>query len=189
MITNLHPPTALIRTERFFASGGFDESMRDGYEDWDFWLRIAERGWRGVRIRQPVYTWRRHSRQTMIEGAVRKHETLYRRIVENHRSLYGRHADALIARMNLMLREHDMNWLDESGDAIHLRGLIRQRERYEAMRSVRLHHALHRAIDELPRPIGAAARGVMGLLKRLVTRRPEPHNSAEQQTAIPDPGR
>src|SRR5262245_48948394 len=129
---------------------------------------MAERGWRGVRVRRPVYVWRRHSRETMIADAVRKHEAIYRRIVENHRGLFERHADELVARMNRMLREHDMNWLDESGDPIHLRGLLRQRERYEAMRAVRIHHAVHGAIDGLPGPLAAAARGAMGLLRGLV---------------------
>jgi len=167
MITNLHPPTALIRRSALEASGGFDESMRDGYEDWDFWLRLAERGFRGVRVRRPVYVWRRHSRETMIAGAVRHHEEIYRTIVANHGALFDAHADELIARMNLMLRRHDMNWLDESGEPIHLIGLKRQRARYEAMRAVRAHHALHRVLDRMPAPLSAGARGVVSVLKRL----------------------
>ena len=170
MITNLHPPTALIRREAFAKSGGFDESMRDGYEDWDFWLRLADQGFRGVRVRKPVYVWRRHSRETMIAGAVRHHEEIYRRIVANHAAMFDAHADELIARMNLMLRRHDMNWLDESLEPIHLIGLKRQRARYEGMKAVRLHHALHGLIDRLPRPLSAGARGVMSALKRLASR-------------------
>ena len=34
---------ALVRREAFEAVGGYDESMREGCEDWDFWLRLVER--------------------------------------------------------------------------------------------------------------------------------------------------
>jgi glycosyltransferase involved in cell wall biosynthesis len=158
MITNLHPPTALVRRSAFEAVGGFDESMRDGYEDWDFWLRLASRGLRGVRVQKPIYTWRRHSTKTMISAAVQKHEAIYRRIMANHPALFGARGDEALLRMNTLLRRHDMNWLDESLEPIPLVKLKAQRQRYEAMPAVRLHHALHRAIATLPRPVSAAAR-------------------------------
>lgn len=166
LMTNLHAVTALVKRERFEAVGGFDESMRVGYEDWDLWLRFAGRGWRGTRVRRPVFTWLRHSGgETMISRAVDRHGELFRRLMANHAAMYQRHADELIGRMNGMLRTHDMNWLDESGVPIHLRGLRAQRERYEAMPSVRLHHALHRGISRLPRPVAAAARGCLRVVK------------------------
>jgi glycosyltransferase involved in cell wall biosynthesis len=158
MITNLHAVTALVRRERFEAVGGFDPAMREGYEDWDLWLKFVERGWRGVRIPGTVFVWRRHGTRTMISGAVAHHDLLYRRMIQSHRVLFERHADAILARMNGMLREHDMNWLDESGLPIHLRGLLRQREMFERLPAVRLHHAVHRVIDALPGPARAAAR-------------------------------
>jgi glycosyltransferase involved in cell wall biosynthesis len=173
MATNLHPPTALIRRERFESVGGYDETMREGYEDWDLWLRFAERGWRGVRVRRPVYVWRRHSGgATMISRAVQRHEAIYRRMVESHAAFYERHADALLGLMNGMLRRHDMNWLDESGEPIHRRGLLAQRARYEAMPSVRVHHALHRMIDHLPRPLASGARLGLRAARRLLAGAP-----------------
>jgi glycosyltransferase involved in cell wall biosynthesis len=170
MITNLHPPTALVRTSAFDAVRGFDESMRDGYEDWDFWLRLAGHGYRGVRVQKPTYTWRRHSSTTMISGAVQKHEAIYRRIVANHPKLFGERGDAALLRMNVLLRRHDMNWLDESLEPIPLVKLKAQRERYEAMPAVRVHHAIHRAIVALPRPAASVARKGLSGVKRLLVR-------------------
>jgi len=54
LVTNLHPVTCLIRRDCFEAVGGFDESMTRGYEDWDLWLRLASRGWPGVRWPEPL---------------------------------------------------------------------------------------------------------------------------------------
>lgn len=168
MITNLHPVTALVRRECFEAVGGFDESMRRGYEDWDLWLKFVERGWRGVRVREPLFVWRRHSEATMVMHAVKHHRELYQGIVQRHRALYDRHALELVGRMSGMMRRFDMNWLDESGEPINLMALKRQRAMYESMAAVRLHHWLHRGIGVLPGPLARGSTRVLGWLRRLV---------------------
>jgi glycosyltransferase involved in cell wall biosynthesis len=125
MVTNLHPVTTLVRRACFEAVGGFDETMKEGYEDWDLWLKFVERGWRGVRVREPLFIWRRHSHNTMIVEAGQRHERLYRALVENHRGLFVRHAPELLVIANAMLRRSDANWLDESLEAIVVRDLRR----------------------------------------------------------------
>jgi glycosyltransferase involved in cell wall biosynthesis/GT2 family glycosyltransferase len=46
---NIVPPTSLIRRDVFAAVGGFDEDLRQGLEDWEFWLRCANAGlWGGT---------------------------------------------------------------------------------------------------------------------------------------------
>ena len=144
MITNIHPVTTLVRRERFEAAGGFNEGMRGGYEDWDLWLKFVERGWRGVRVREPLFTWRRHSDSTMVMNVVQNHAALYDRIRAQHRELYTRHARELIIRTNTMLRRFDMNWLDEEGEPINLRALKDQRRMYESLLAVRLERTLRR---------------------------------------------
>lgn len=145
LITNLHPVTCLVRWEAFDALAertgrdGFDETMRDGYEDWELWIAFSELGFRGVRVPRVLFNWRRHSHDTMIFDAVRRHDALYGSIIERHRALYAAHADAIVRRTNSMLRAWNMNWLDESGEPIPLANLkrsrdelIRLRERYHA---------------------------------------------------------
>ncbi len=135
MVTNLHPVTTLVRRECFEAVGGFDDSMRGGYEDWDLWLKFVERGWRGVRVREPLFTWRRHSHVTMIVEAGQQHGRLFGHLVRNHPDLYRRHADDLHILANTLLRRGEGNWLDESGEAIvqrdmrrHMAALTEQRD-------------------------------------------------------------
>jgi glycosyltransferase involved in cell wall biosynthesis len=151
LITNLHPVTALVRRECFEATGGFEESMRGGYEDWDLWIKFVERGWRGVRVREPLFVWRRHSHDTMIMNVIHNHESLFRGIMERHAEIYQRLGPELLVRMNVMMRRFDVNWLDESGDPIRLMALRRQRERYERMPGVRLHRALGALVRKVRR--------------------------------------
>lgn len=123
MVTNLHPVTALVRRACFEQVGGFDATMRKGYEDWDFWLKFAERGWRGVRVREPLFNWRRHSDDTMVMDAVKRHEELFTALVHRHPAMYASAWMDIIRLSNVLLRRADANWLDESGEAIVLRDL------------------------------------------------------------------
>jgi glycosyltransferase involved in cell wall biosynthesis len=171
LLTNLHPVTAMVRRDRFEAVGGFDETLRDGYEDWDLWLRFAGHGWKGVRVREPLFVWNRHSPDTMIAGSSARHAELFRALVDRHRAMYERHAMELLCRAGDMLARADMNWIDEDGEPINLRALEGQRAMYESMAAVRLHHAVHGAVSALPGPLSRGARRVLATLKRLAPRR------------------
>lgn len=123
LVTNLHPVTALVRREHFERTGGFDESMRLGYEDWELWLRFSAQGWRGVRVREPLFNWRRHSEITMVIEAVSRHEQLSGFLMNRHADLFARHWPEVAARANLLLRKADANWIDENHEAIVVRDL------------------------------------------------------------------
>jgi glycosyltransferase involved in cell wall biosynthesis len=150
MVTNLHPVTTLVRRERFEEVGGFDETMRNGYEDWDLWLKFVERGWRGVRVAEPLFIWRRHSHTTMIMNVIRDHESLFAAIRERHRELYARHGAEIIVRSNTIMNRAEMGWLDESGEPINLRALKRQRGMYESIVAVRVQRRLQKLMGRRP---------------------------------------
>jgi GT2 family glycosyltransferase len=59
LIDNQVSGRALIRRSVFDVVGGYDESFRDGFEDWDFWLRCADRGLWGVTIPESLEWFRR----------------------------------------------------------------------------------------------------------------------------------
>ena len=50
----------LVRRSVFDAAGGYDEQIRDGLEDWEFWVRCAKAGYWGHTISEPLlwYRWR-----------------------------------------------------------------------------------------------------------------------------------
>lgn len=49
---------SLFRKEVWEAVGGFDEKMRDGYEDWDFWTRVAAKGFSFTVVPQVLFEYR-----------------------------------------------------------------------------------------------------------------------------------
>jgi len=79
--------SAIFKRDIWQSVGGYNESMVDGYEDWDFWLAIAKAGGIGSKIDEPLFLYRKHG-HTMISSALEKHDTLYKQIKNNHRALY-----------------------------------------------------------------------------------------------------
>jgi hypothetical protein len=66
--------------------------MRDGYEDWDFSLRLARAGYRGVRLAKPLYIYQIASaaipsRSTDIDSK-RLYAALWRYIRDHHADSY-----------------------------------------------------------------------------------------------------
>ena len=52
--------TALTRRADALAVGGFHSNPENAWEDWDFWLRLLERGRYGVAVPEPLLRYRRH---------------------------------------------------------------------------------------------------------------------------------
>lgn len=57
LFTNTMSSGLVLRRRVFEMAGGYDESMREGYEDWDFSLRLSNAGVRGIGIAQPLYVY------------------------------------------------------------------------------------------------------------------------------------
>lgn len=56
---NVGPPISVIRREAYADCGGFDESIRFGHEDWDFWLAMAKAGHWGATIQEFLQWYRK----------------------------------------------------------------------------------------------------------------------------------
>ena len=56
---NVFNGAALFRRELVEIVGGFDESMRNGCEDWEFWIRVMTAGYRGATIPAVLHRYRR----------------------------------------------------------------------------------------------------------------------------------
>lgn len=56
---NSGPPISVIRRAAYNDCGGFDESIRFGHEDWDFWLAMAKAGHWGYTIPELLQWYRK----------------------------------------------------------------------------------------------------------------------------------
>ena len=72
---------SLFRKGMWEAVGGYDESMREGYEDWDFWLRSVNKGYTVKTIQEVLFFYRKHG-NSMVSEAVQKHDKLKQYIID-----------------------------------------------------------------------------------------------------------
>lgn len=63
--------------------GGYDESMKDGYEDWDFWIRCLLAGYDIEVIDEPLYFYRKHN-DSMVEWTKKKHKEIKKYIIDKN---------------------------------------------------------------------------------------------------------
>ncbi|MBL6457027.1 glycosyltransferase [Belnapia sp. T6] len=77
---------SVIRREMAEAGLRFDESMRDGFEDWDFWLSAAGRGWRGQHLPAAGFLYRRRP-ESMLAASERLRPLLLGQLQRKHAAL------------------------------------------------------------------------------------------------------
>jgi glycosyltransferase involved in cell wall biosynthesis len=63
---------AMVRKQVLEAVGGFDQELVDGFEDWDLWLRCADRGFWGTTIPEYLDWFRRRDPPSAWEDPARK---------------------------------------------------------------------------------------------------------------------
>lgn len=95
---NCCPATHILRRDVFEQCGGYDESMRSGFEDWDFFLSMLETSpgsWIGI-VNQPLIQYRTAPASPNIKSMNKRLE-LMRFMIKKHVSSYHDHiVDALL---------------------------------------------------------------------------------------------
>jgi len=90
---------ALARREAIDAIGGYDENMAaSGDEDWDLWISLVEKGFRGAIIPEVLFYYRRRA-GSMSTFSMRgeRRLRLWENLLEKHRASYERHLPEVLA--------------------------------------------------------------------------------------------
>jgi glycosyltransferase involved in cell wall biosynthesis len=97
---NVIPVTALFRREAWAAVGGFRLAMARGWEDWDFWLSLLERG-EQVHQLEAVVLDVRIKRQSRNRGwSPMERRQAVETLVQHHPAFFGRHVAVLLDRVS-----------------------------------------------------------------------------------------
>ncbi|MEY8518072.1 glycosyltransferase family A protein [Lachnospiraceae bacterium 29-84] len=95
---NCCPATHILRRDVFEQCGGYDESMRSGFEDWDFFLSMLETSLEssiGI-VDKPLIQYRTAPASSNVKS-MEKRLGLMRFIIEKHKDSYHGHmVDALL---------------------------------------------------------------------------------------------
>lgn len=91
--------------------GGYDESMRQGYEDWEWNIRLGSNGYFGKAIEAPLFHYRVQSTGMLVSMSRNKHADLWAFIRQKHHGLY--HFGTLLSQWK--------TWRDKASTrALHL---------------------------------------------------------------------
>jgi len=163
---------ALVRLDAVRAAGGYDERMREGNEEWDLWLRLAERGHCGVILPEALFYYRRRPGSlSAITLAPENHLRLVRTLLEQHHDAVLGHLDEILTLKDVEGETHLAAIDNMQGHLAHLLQpfLDATRTERDALRD-KLAEAERRraAVDETAalRAALAAARGEVDALRR-----------------------
>ncbi|WOD43977.1 glycosyltransferase [Hwangdonia lutea] len=75
--------TSMFRKKDWELCGGYDESMREGFEDWEFFIRLLARGGVAYVIKEPLYNYRKRSDSTTTKANSKKYRLLKHIYIKN----------------------------------------------------------------------------------------------------------
>lgn len=71
LVNNQAYPPSMFKKTIWEEIGGFDEQMKSGYEDWDYFLRIVAKGYKVETINEPLFLYRKHGK-SMVDKSREK---------------------------------------------------------------------------------------------------------------------
>lgn len=94
---NACPASAVFRRSAWELAGGYRETMRAGFEDWDFFLSLLEQGGRIEIVPAPLLRYRTHPSSLNVTSMADRLNR-FREIISGHRAAYQDHLlEALLA--------------------------------------------------------------------------------------------
>lgn len=90
LMNNLVHAASVFRRSVWQDVGGYSEKMKHGYEDWEFWLRFAEKGYKWKVIQEPLFLYRIRS-NSMLASSKEIHTEIYRDMFFLHEDLFRKY--------------------------------------------------------------------------------------------------
>lgn len=88
LFLNQLPYSLLMPKEIWKKVGGYDETMRRGYEDWEFNIKLGINGYYGVVVPRPLFHYRVTSGGMLLSRSNSLHGELWREIQDKHANAY-----------------------------------------------------------------------------------------------------
>lgn len=103
---NIIMATSLYRKESWKRVGGYDESMKDGFEDWDFWISILKGGAEFKIVSEFLFYYRKAA-ASMLTNTVANHlESVTKYIYKKHPEVYINKFDSTMDYVFYLIKKH-----------------------------------------------------------------------------------
>jgi len=98
--------TSLFRKICWEEVGGYDETMKKGFEDWEFWIAITKRGWKYKVIEEFLFYYRKSKKSMLVDTLNNHAESNKEYIYKKHREIYIKDFDNCITVLFYGLKTH-----------------------------------------------------------------------------------
>ena len=68
---------SLFKKEIWKTIGGYDEQIKLGFEDWDFWLRATMIGYNVSVVEEVLFYYRKHENESMLSNAIKHYNEIW----------------------------------------------------------------------------------------------------------------
>lgn len=90
--------SAMFKKEDWITCGGYDETMQNGFEDWEFYIRLLSQGGRAEVIKESLYNYRKRENTTTSKANQVKYD-LFKYIFTKHKDLYISYYDSFMTQL------------------------------------------------------------------------------------------
>ncbi|WP_293870250.1 glycosyltransferase family A protein [Flavobacterium sp.] len=101
---------SLFRKKCWEEVKGFDQEMKNGYEDWEFYIRVSKEGWETKIIKEPLFFYRQHKISMRTEALNKYDYEIRLYIFKKHKDIYLNFYDEMIS---FFLQSIDLNRKNE----------------------------------------------------------------------------
>lgn len=98
LFSNAALGTSMFRKKDWNNCGRYDETMKKGLEDWEFFIRLLKNGGSTEIIQEPLYNYRKRNNSTTAKANLAKYELL-NYIYIKHRDLYVLYFEDFISHL------------------------------------------------------------------------------------------
>lgn len=105
LFSNQCPACAIVRKADWDAIGGYDEAMKLGYEDWEFYIRITKNGKEVHVIDEHLLYYRQTKKSTLQNDTHPNRKAIIEYIVNKHQDVYLGNIATLIDHKEVLYTE------------------------------------------------------------------------------------
>lgn len=98
--------TSLYRKKCWEGAGGYDESMKKGFEDWEFWLAITKTGWKFKVVEEFLFYYRKSKKSMLVDTLNNHAESNKEYIFKKHKEIYIQDFDNCMSVLFYWLKTH-----------------------------------------------------------------------------------
>lgn len=99
--------TSMFKKEDWLSCGCYDENMRLGYEDWEFFIRLLKTGGEVEVIQEPLYNYRKRDNTTSSKSKKIKYDLL-KYIYIKHKDLYISDFDVFVSQLLFKIKREEI---------------------------------------------------------------------------------